>query len=114
MTKHISSTILLLLFFSCGQPHQEKTGQQQYPEFRVQTFKVKMGWGYSVFIDNKEYIRQRFIPAVEGEVPFPSSQQALETGNYVVGKIKRKGNPSLSSEELKVLHVLPAFSGQQD
>lgn len=99
---------MLALLLSCNPTGNVKRvpAATTTPLFRVQTFKVRTGWGYSVFIDDKEYIRQRFIPAIAGETPFPTSQQALETGNYVVAKIKSKGNPSLSRKELQQLHIL--------
>ncbi len=108
--------LLALLLSSCNPTGNIKKvpPTATAPLFRVQTFKVQAGWGYSVFIDDKEYIRQRFIPAIAGETPFASSQQAWETGNYVVTKLKSNSNPSLSRKELQQLHILPDTSLQRD
>jgi hypothetical protein len=107
MTRTTILIILLQLFLACvsrdsGQPYRQ---QSNAPEFRVQTFKVKAGWGYSVFVNDKEYIRQRFIPVVDGEIPFATANQALDVGNYIVHKLKSDRNPSLTREELQQLHV---------
>lgn len=78
------------------------------PEYRVKTFRMDKGWAYSIFINNKECVRQLFIPAIEGKVPFESESQAKKTGWYVVGKLKDNASPSLSKEELATLNILPS------
>src|SRR5665213_997255 len=40
------------------------------------TFKTGNGWGYSILVDNKVYIRQAVIPAVEGDAGFSSDEDA--------------------------------------
>jgi len=102
--------LFLLSCYACTPRNEQEQRKDSHSEFRVQTFKVKGGWGYAVFINNKEYIRQRFTPALEGEVPFTTAQQALEVGNYVVYKLKSTGNPTLSRKELKQLHIVLAES----
>lgn len=102
-----AAIILLLLCQACTT--KDRVSQRQkdnHPQFRVQTFKVKTGWGYAVFINDKEYIRQRFVPAVAGEIPFTTAKQALDVGNYVVYKLRRDGNPSLTQKELRELHIV--------
>lgn len=96
-----------MLFFlqSClNNRQQEKVDHG--PQYRVVTCKIDNGWAYSIFINNKEYVRQLFIPAIEGKTPFPSKDQANKVGWYVVSKLKDNASPSLSKKELLTLNVL--------
>jgi hypothetical protein len=74
----------------------------------VKTFRVDKGWAYSIFINDKEYVRQLYIPAIEGKVPFASDSQAKKAGWYVVNKLKDNTSPSLSKKELAALNILPS------
>lgn len=76
--------------------------------YNVKTFRVDKGWAYSILINDKEYVRQLFIPAIEGKVPFASDNQAEETGWYVVSKLKNNASPSLTKKELITLNILPS------
>jgi hypothetical protein len=93
------------VFCSCSDTKQETLNNG--PEYEVKTFRVDKGWAYSIFINDKEYVRQLFIPAIEGKIPFDSESQAKKTGWYVVSKLKDNASPSLSKEELVTLNILP-------
>jgi hypothetical protein len=60
-------------------------------------------WGYEILIDNKVYIHQEYIPALEGKQSFKSKRDALKTGRAVMQKIKNKKSPTLSKEEVQTL-----------
>jgi len=62
---------------------------------------VKKGWGYEIYVDNKLYIKQNYIPAVSGMHQFMNREQALATANLVLTKMKEGKKPYLTAEELK-------------
>lgn len=97
---------MLSVCCSCSDTKQEILNNG--PEYNVKTFRVDKGWAYSIFINDKEYVRQLFIPAIGGKVPFNSENQAKKTGWYVVSKLKDNASPSLSKEELITLNILPS------
>jgi hypothetical protein len=104
--KAISILALLSALYSCSNNRHEIL--HNGPEYKVKTFRVDKGWAYSIFINDKEYVRQLFIPAIEGKVPFASDNQAEKTAWYVVSKLKDNASPSLSKEELVTLNILPS------
>jgi hypothetical protein len=66
----------------------------------VKTFRVSGGWGYQIFIHQKPYIYQPFIPAIPGKKPFPSRMTALRAAKTVKAKLLRGQRPDLSLEEV--------------
>lgn len=102
----MSILALLSVCCSCSDTKHEKT-LNNGTEYSVKTFRVDKGWAYSIFINDKEYVRQLFIPVIGGKVPFGSESQAQKTGWYVVSKLKNNASPSLSKEELVTLNILP-------
>jgi len=68
--------------------------------YKIDVFKSGQGWGYDILIEDKPYIHQPFMPAIEGQVPFRDKQSARETGKLVVRKLKNHKIPSVTKEEL--------------
>jgi Domain of unknown function (DUF4907) len=60
-------------------------------------------WGYDILINQKIYIHQEFIPALEGNQPFRSKKDALKVGRVVMLRIKNRQSPTLSAEEVRKL-----------
>ncbi len=74
--------------------------------FRVQTFSVDgKGWGYEIVCKNKIIIKQDIIPAIQHPTPFQSEEDARETGQLVINKMKRKKLPSVSIAELDSMQI---------
>ena len=69
--------------------------------YEVELYKSREGWGYDILIKEKVHIHQPFMPAVEGEVPFPDKKSAKKTGRLVVKKIRDHKSPSVTIEELQ-------------
>ena len=69
-------------------------------------FKTNDGWGYSIFLDGKVYIKQTIIPAIEGNHSFVSEADATKCGELVVSKLKAHQKPTLLLEDLKTLGVV--------
>lgn len=71
--------------------------------FRVRVFRSEQGYGYDILKNNKPYIHQPFIPAVEGQIPFKDRKSARKTGQLVTKKIRNHKLPSVTKEELDSL-----------
>jgi hypothetical protein len=80
----------------------------------IKTFEIvdsitnkSLGWGYDIYNDNIKTIHQPIIPALPGNMAFPSEKDAKKTGLYAIDKIKKTGSlPSLSIKELDSLGVI--------
>ena len=69
-------------------------------------FKTDKGWGYSIIIDNKVFIRQDIIPAVEGNQGFATKEDATKVAELVLNKLKNKEKPIVKKEDLKQLGII--------
>jgi hypothetical protein len=69
--------------------------------YKIEVYKSGQGWGYDIFVKNRVYIHQPFIPVLEGQVPFNDRQSARKTGKLVIRKLKNHKIPSVTKEELK-------------
>lgn len=65
----------------------------------------KTGWGYEIKVDHKTFVRQESIPAIAGDRPFGSKEDAKKTGELVVRKLIKGNLPSLSAAEVIALGV---------
>lgn len=85
-----------------------KKFMKQESAIEVKTFKVQNGWGYDVYKNNKIYIHQTIIPAIEGQKNFVSQEQAKVIGNLVANKLqqgKGGGLPQITLEEIDSLKI---------
>ena len=73
---------------------------------QVRAFQTSGGWGYQILADGKSYIKQNFIPAIQGRHSFQTKEQALLVGNKVLEKIEHKQPPAISVAELKEMHII--------
>lgn len=83
------------------------------PEIKVLTFEVKdstgnsKGWGYDIFVGDKKMIHQPIIPAIPGNNPFKTENDARKTGTLAVQKMELTGTlPTLLVEELDSLGII--------
>jgi hypothetical protein len=123
MRKLIFAGILSLALFSCNE--QQKTETIQNEDILIEEeegedgavpadvqvsseiFQSGEGWGYDIFVDGRKYVHQPYIPAVSGNRPFDSSEDAQKTAELVKHKVK-KGimPPGVTLKELDSLGVL--------
>jgi hypothetical protein len=105
-------TILILIFlFSYQACSDHSAKDQSRPDagktvtVSVKAFTSDHGktWGYDILADRKTYIRQEFIPALEGNQPFRSKKDALKVGRAVLQKIKNRQSPTLTADEVRKL-----------
>jgi hypothetical protein len=102
--------ILAILFYSV---HISQLKQEQHLIFvQVKPFQTVSGWGYEISVNGKTYIRQSFIPAIEGEKSFKTKEDAISVGNKVVEKIKMGEQlPSVTISELKEMGIINDSTG---
>lgn len=103
MTKALLITIAVLCFAGCK---GNKKNNPSATLFKVTTFKSEAGWGYAVIIKGKPFIRQPYIPAVSGNIPFKSEEDALKVGKYVCTLIQTRHLPSVRSADLVKMGIL--------
>ena len=70
---------------------------------------LKDGWGYEIYVDNKIFIKQNFIPAVSGYHTFKNKDQAILTGKIVLKKMQLGKPPLITLDDLKQLGVTINF-----
>ena len=71
--------------------------------YEIDAFRSDHGWGYDILMNNKVYIHQPYMPAVEGQVPFNDKQSARKTARLVVNKIRKHKSPFVTKEELQTI-----------
>jgi len=83
------------------------TNVSDYDTIRAKVIELEIGWGYEISINNKTYIRQTIIPAIEGNYTFGSPEDAQKIANLVGTKIMNDFMPpSVTIKELDSLGVL--------
>jgi len=109
----VLSKFLVLLFivgflFSCSSNSQKKTKPDDTSlktRVLVETFRSNEGWGYEIKVDGKTKIKQEFIPAIQGNLPFDSEMEARRIGELVVAKMKRYSLPTITKHDLDSLQI---------
>lgn len=66
----------------------------------VKPFEYNGGWGYDILADNKPYIHQDRVPAIQGKHIFLTEEDAKKTGNLVVQKIMKTGRFAIDSLDM--------------
>ena len=96
MIKKISSYIVgVILFMSCVKKEN----------YTVQIFPINSGYGYSIKVNDKIIIKQKYIPAIATIQEFCTAKEAKKVANLVLTKLKRKQNPSISLLELRKIKI---------
>lgn len=103
----ISFFVLILIAVACGNQVQNNNGKNRKTngEIRVEVFRIDttQAWGYEIVSGNKVFIHQEAVPALEGNRPFASKEDALKIGNRVKEKLIAKQPPNLTKEEVYTL-----------
>jgi hypothetical protein len=129
MTKLLFSTVVIAVGFviaslSCNQQKQEETktvlpadavAKQQsdaakkhdsvYVELKM--IKTNFGYGYEIYKNHQPFIKQDFIPAIEGRKGFVSEEEAQRLANYIIKKMTegKMQFPSVTLAEIDSLHI---------
>lgn len=100
--KRIIFIALFILSFSCNNSNKKIKGLHRLETVPIQ---VSGGWGYNILVDDKTYIHQEFIPAIEGVKAFASKEDALKTAKVVVQKLAKGEVPAITKKDLDSLHI---------
>lgn len=106
---------LIFLFMACsGEVEKEEEIKPVYQEnedvmgsgVTMELIEVEGGYGYRILMDGKPYITQPHIPAVQGNRPFQSEDEAASVAALVIEKIEEGIiPPSITIPELEELGV---------
>ncbi|HPB13536.1 MAG: DUF4907 domain-containing protein [Bacteroidales bacterium] len=69
--------------------------------YDLSLFRSGDGWGYDIAVKGNVLIHQPFMPAVEGEIPFPDKMTARKTARLVIKKMKNREIPSVTREDIR-------------
>ncbi len=69
-------------------------------------FNTGNGWGYTITADNKPFIKQEVIPAIQGFKSFATQADAEKVASLVITKIKQHKKPTIFVEDLKALKIV--------
>ena len=65
------------------------------------------GWGYDILADGETLIHQPFIPAIDGNNPFPDKASAEAAARRVIDKLVKGESPALTREEVTTILTPP-------
>ncbi len=90
---------------SCSQPTTKEPEQAKLFDNNtvLQTFPVKGGWGYSIDVNGKKFIRQETIPVIQGQRPFTTKEHAEKVGTWVATHIRHNETFNLTLPVLQSL-----------
>ena len=71
----------------------------------VSEIQVAGGWGYEVIYNNKVLIIQEYIPAISGEYPFQTKQEALSIGSLALKRFIEIQRPAITMQDLDSLLI---------
>lgn len=106
------ASLMLTGLMSCGpqMPAKAEAGGDNAfsaDSIRFEITNEDFGWGYKVFLHDRQIIYQPFIPATGGRLPFADSADARKTAQLVVNKIRKHiFPPALSIAELDSLGII--------
>lgn len=63
------------------------------------------GWAYRILYHDKIIIYQKSIPALAGNTPFSSFEDAEKIGSLVVERLKNRQSPSITRADLEDLGI---------
>jgi len=81
----------MLFLLSCNSLGPKNSGE---------VYKLKGGYGYKIFINERLVIKQDCIPALKENRPFRDSLSASKIMNLALKKIKMGQNPTITEEDL--------------
>ena len=74
--------------------------------YKLEIIQLETGWGYKILKDNKPFIYQEYIPAIEGNLRFPNENSARNIGLLVCNKLKNRKSPFVTKKELISLEII--------
>ncbi len=71
----------------------------------VEVIELPQGYGYQIGQNGKILIRQKYIPAVQGERPFETADEAIRIAEMVLDKLRNGHSPVITVSELEEQHI---------
>lgn len=97
----LSSAVLIAIIIVVG-----ITKSKHANHFDSRVFKVVNGWGYDILVNDTIVIHQESVPVFENHQPFPQKEEAIQTAQIVIQKLKNGEPPSLTKFDLeKIIRV---------
>lgn len=96
---------LLLIYFFILKPQTEKIEPPKDTlEISLETYETEKGWGYDIFMGDKNYIHQEVIPDSVSSKGFQSEEDARKIGEFLVYQM-RNGiyPPEISGKQIDSL-----------
>ncbi len=79
--------------------------QSKKGNYTARVFHSSNGWGYDILVDNKLFIRQESIPSLPEKKGFVNKQQAKQTAQLIINKMKRGEFPTVTTFEIeRIVH----------
>ena len=75
------------------------------PDYRLEVFRIKGGYGYQIKKSDKIIIYQPVIPAIGEEKPFASAREAQDVGTLVRKRLEKGMDISITVSELRQLNI---------
>ena len=100
-----SALVIITLLISCFLFYYLIKVNSNITKYHTEVFKVNEGYGYSIYLNDQQLIRQTHIPAISNKNPFCSYNDAFNTSNIIKSKLEARLNPTITIEELKQIGV---------
>jgi hypothetical protein len=93
----ISALIAVAIFIvTINQRSKEKKNH-----INTNVFEGTHGWGYDILVNDKVFIHQELIPAVQGQTGFKTKTQAEQAARLIINKMESGQLPTVTTFELE-------------
>lgn len=100
----VAISLLLIYFFILEPQTEKKEPLKDTLEISLETFETKKGWGYDIFMGNKNYIHQEVLPDSVSSKGFDTKQDAEKIGNFLIYQMKNGiYPPEITSKQIDSL-----------
>lgn len=90
---------LTILFLYLKNTRNETTEIYNSP-YTLQVIEQDSSWIYEIYNNDSLFIRQEYIPSVNGKQSFKTKKDAEKIGNLVVSKLSKNVFPVISKDDL--------------
>jgi len=90
--------------------HKQQAKKEK--DITAKTFEGFNGWGYDILVDDELFIHQESIPSWPGKTGFQKKEQAEQTAQLIINKLKQGQVPAVTTFELQ--QILPLNQTQDD
>ena len=108
--------LAILTLFSCETNTEDSgshsslsdssTNQENESPFSFEVTSSEVGYGYVIFKSGKAFIKQPYIPAIQGTKGFESKDDAAKVAELMIYKLEKDIlPPSVSLDELDSLNI---------